>query len=125
MGNCNSQTPCGDIYAPPSRANCSIFAIIELVIMGVVAVICFIELCDYLSSKSLDTLNTLILIDDILIVVALCYLVYGFFCAFGQNAIRIGIYLFAAGGILAMVIIVYQIFKSSNTKILYKIFENV
>ena len=45
--SCNN-TPCGDMYQPPSRSNMSIFAIIELVIMMVVAVLCFVEVVRFI-----------------------------------------------------------------------------
>ncbi len=117
-------TPCGDIYNPPSRNNMSLFAIIELVIMGVVAILCLIELVDCLGGikKGFGTVQTLILIDDIIIVVAVCYLIYGLFFSLSSRNIRIGILLFVLGGILAMVVIVLQLGGSAKD-LLYKIME--
>ena len=48
MGAGWNQTPCRDIYNPPSRSNVSIFAIIELVVTGVVAILSLVELIDFL-----------------------------------------------------------------------------
>ena len=117
---CN-QTPCGDLYAPPSRNNLSLLAIIELVIMLVVAVLCAIELVHIFGNK-LDYIGILVLIDDIVIVAAICYIVYGLFCSFTGNQMKIGILLFVVGGILAMVILVLQISKGGQD-ILYKILQ--
>lgn len=120
---CTNQTPCGDIYQPPSRANMSLFSIIEIVIMVVVAVLCLVELCDVLpNEKFRDIIPFLIIIDDVLIVAAVCYLLYGLFFAASSRNIRIGIFLFIAGAVLAMVVIVLQINRSSKD-IWYKIFQ--
>ena len=45
---------CGDLDSPPSRHNMSLLAIIELVIMGVVGIMCLIELVDIISSRCFD-----------------------------------------------------------------------
>ena len=120
----NNQTPCGDIYQPPSRNNMSLFGIIEIVIMIVVAIICLIEVGTFI--KKMDTLKgyitVLVFIDDIIIVVAVCYLLYGLFCAVSSRNIKIGILLFVVGAVLAMVIIALQINQSSK-EIWFKIFQ--
>ena len=120
---CN-QTPCGDLYDPPSRNNLSLLAIIELVVMLVVAILCAIELVTFFNKGgSFDTIGTLMLIDDILIVAAVCYIISGLFCAFSGNQMKIGILLFVIGGILAMVIIVLQLSGTTNSNVLYKILQ--
>ena len=120
----NNQTPCGDIYQPPSRNNMSLFGIIEIVIMIVVAIICLIEVGTFI--KKMDTLKgyitVLVFIDDIIIVIAVCYLLYGLFCAVSSRNIKIGILLFVVGAVLAMVIIALQINQSSK-EIWFKIFQ--
>ena len=121
---CN-QTPCGDLYDPPSRNNLSLLAIIELVIMLVVAILCAIELVNTFTgtNSNFGTISILTLVDDILIVAAICYIISGLFCAFSGNQIKIGILLFVIGGILAMVIIVLQLSGTTNSNVLYKIFQ--
>ena len=118
---CN-QTPCGDLYAPPSRNNLSLLAIIELVIMLVVAVLCAIEIGNLFGKSGLGTIGVLVLIDDIIIVAAICYIVYGLFCSFTGYQLKIGIMLFAVGGILAMVILVLQIINNKDD-FFYKILQ--
>ena len=123
---CCNETPCGDIYAPPTRGNMSLFAILELVIMAVVAVLCIIELVRYLGDgQKFDFIKFLVLFDDILVVLALGYIVYGLFCGITAGKIKIGIILFVVATILAMVIIVLQIIKRKvvGDKIWYKIAE--
>ena len=118
-------TPCGDIYNPPSRSNMSIFAIIEIVIMGVIAILCLMELFDFIENDKGgdDFIKFLVIVDDILIVVALCYIVIGLFFSFcGGSKLKMGILLFVAAGILAMIILILQINKGVGDEIWYKIF---
>ena len=124
MGAGWNQTPCGDIYNPPSRSNLSIFAIIELVVMGVVAILSLVELFDFISGdkKSNDMIKMLIIIDDIVIVVAAAYLIVGLFF-FGGNKLRLGILCFIAAGILSMVILILQINEGVGDELLYSIFK--
>ena len=122
MGNFNHVTPCGDIYQPPSRTNMSFFSIIQLVIMIIVSILCLYEFFDILRAKRYDTIGTLTLIDDIIIVVGVCYLLYGLFCAASSRNIRIGMMLFVGGAVLAMVIIVLEILGTAN-KIWLKIIQ--
>ena len=124
MCNGLNQTPCGDLYAPPSRNNLSLLAIIELVIMFAVAILCALDLFDFFDhGGSLKTITGILtLIDDIIIVAAICYIIYGLFCAFTSYQMKIGILLFVVGGILAMVVLILQIIYNTDNSILYKIF---
>ena len=123
MGTIN-QTPCGDMYQPPTRSNLSLFNIIELVIMLVVGILCAIELVDILQNiKTIQLYGVLTLIDDILVVVALIYIVVGLFCGLSNYQIKWGIFLFACAGILAMVIIVLEINGSSGKNVWIKILQ--
>ena len=123
MGNCN-QTACGDLYNPPSRNNMSLFAIIELVIMIVISILSLIELIDCLGKikQGFGTIQMLVIIDDILIVAAVCYLIFGLFCSLSARNIQIGILLFVIAGVLAMVIIVLKL-NGSSGNVLYQIMQ--
>ena len=123
MGNCN-QTACGDLYNPPSRNNMSLFAIVELVIMIVISILSLIELIDCLGKikQGFGTIQMLVIIDDILIVAAVCYLIYGLFCSLSARNIQIGILLFVIAGVLAMVIIVLKL-NGSSGNVLYQIMQ--
>jgi len=116
-------TPCGDIYQPPSRSNMSLVSIIELVIMGVVAVYSAIQLSAIFSksSKEIGFLDVLNIIVDILIIAAIIYIIIGLFCMCGAEKIRMGIYLFALSGMLSMVLIIVDLKggKDIFLKILY------
>ena len=123
MGNCN-QTACGDLYNPPSRNNMSLFAIVELVIMIVISILSLIELIDCLGKikQGFGTIQMLVIIDDILIVAAVCYLIFGLFCSLSARNIQIGILLFVIAGVLAMVIIVLKL-NGSSGNVLYQIMQ--
>ena len=108
---------CGDLDRPPSRQNMSLFAIIELVIMGVVGILCLIGLVDFIkalnkSSGSWDVITILRLIEYVLIVAGLCLIIIGLFCSISQYQIRTGIMCFAVGGIISIVITVMYITDS-------------
>ena len=114
--SCN-QTPCGDLFQPPSRHNMSFIAIIELVVMGAVSVICGMDLYHVLDTKgsNLGFREILNVIDDVLIVAAIIYIIYGLFGACASDKLRMGIYLFALGGIIAMVLLIFEFQKSSDS----------
>ena len=127
MGAGWNQTPCGDIYNPPSRSNMSIFAIIELVIMGVIAVLSLVELLDFLSGDkdSNGMIQVLVIIDDIIIVAAVVYIIIGLFVSVcGGRNLKMGILCFIAAGILSMIILVLQISDGVKGKeLLFSIFK--
>ena len=54
--------------------------------------------------------------------IAVCYLLYGLFCAVSSRNIKIGILLFVVGAVLAMVIIALQINQGAK-EIWFKIFQ--
>ena len=114
---CIVSSSCGDLDRPPSRQNMSLFTIIELVIMGVVGILCLIGLVDFIkalnkSSGSWDVITILRLIEYVLIVAGLCLIIIGLFCSISQYQIRTGIMCFAVGGIISIVITVMYITDS-------------
>ena len=91
---------------PPSRGNMGVLQIIELVAMGVVAVLCVIDFINLLSQQ-IYYFTVFSMIVDILIVVGLVFIIIGLFIGVGsQRKIRIGLYCFFAGCIIEIVIIV-------------------
>ena len=112
MGNCG-EGPCGDIDRPPSRSNNSLFAIVELVIMGVVGVLCLVDLVRLIQwmgdHKDWDVIEILRIIEYGLIVAGLVLIIIGIFCSPSQYQIRTGILCFCVGTILAVVILVLLI----------------
>ncbi len=126
MGNCG-QGPCGDIDRPPSRSNNSLFAIIELVIMGVVGVLCLVDLVRLIQwmgdHKDWDVIEILRIIEYGLIVAGLVLIIIGIFCSPSQYQIRTGILCFCVGTILAVVILVLLINDDrTNDTLVFNIF---
>ena len=112
---CSCNGPCGNLDMPPSRSNLSIFAIIELVVMGVVGVLCAVDLYYYFKdSRSWDYLTLLKVIDCIIIVAGLVLIIVGLFCCIGTYQIRTGIICFCVGCILAIIITVIILVKGYN-----------
>ena len=114
-GICGSNCP--ELDNPPSKTNMGVLQIIELVIMGVVGILCLIGLVDFIkalnkSSGSWDVITILRLIEYVLIVAGLCLIIIGLFCSISQYQIRTGIMCFAVGGILSIVITVLYITNS-------------
>ena len=116
---------CGNLDSPPSRHNMSLFAIIELVIMGVVGVICLIELVHVLQNgnfKYWGIIEYLKVVVDALIVIGLVLILIGLFCSPSQYQIRSGILCFCIGTILSIVITVLIIMDGKNQdQMLYNI----
>ena len=101
---------CGELERPPSRSNMSLWAIIELVCMGVCGILCLVEIIDiFKTNKSMDVWLILKLIVDFLVVIGLCLVVYGLFCGMSANPIRSGILCFVIGCILELVILIYSL----------------
>ncbi len=126
MGICGPS--CGDIYSPPSRTNMSLFAIIELVIMGVVGVLCLVDLYYLVNNlKHWEVLEILRVVEYSLIVVGLALILIGLFCSISQYQIRSGVLCFCIGAILAVVITILILLRKENQEsvvfnILYIIF---
>ena len=117
---------CGDLERPPSRSNMSLFAIIEIVIMGVLAVFCLVELIElFKSDVPMNNVSTILrIIVDILIVVGLCLILYGLFCAMSPGPIRSGIICYLLAAIISLVVLVYYFINGGVTfyQFVYAIF---
>ena len=107
----------GNLDSPPSRHNMSLLAIIELVIMGVVGIMCLIELVDtinYSNPKYWTIIEYLKVVVDALIVIGLILILIGLFCSPSQYQIRSGILCFCIGTIICIVITVLVIMNKQN-----------
>ena len=81
------------------------------------------ELIHFLGDgEDFSVIKFLVFIDDILVVLALGYIVYGLFCGITSGKIKLGILLFAVAAILAMVIIALEL-NESTKNVWYKIFQ--
>ena len=107
---------CDELERPPSRSNMSLWAIIELVIMGVCGVLCLVELINILNSnaKLNDVAIILRIVVDGLIVVGLVLIIIGLFCASGPSYIRTGILCFVIGAIITLVVLILDIVNGAT-----------
>ncbi len=109
------------------QINNSLFAIIELVIMGVVGVLCLVDLVRLIQwmgdHKDWDVIEILRIIEYGLIVAGLVLIIIGIFCSPSQYQIRTGILCFCVGTILAVVILVLLINDDrTNDTLVFNIF---
>ena len=105
---------CGDLERPPSRSNMSLWAIIELVCMGVCAVMCAVQLGNMFNSKqSLGPWEIIQIVIDALIVIGMVLILVGLFCSPNASTIRSGILCFVVGAIAACVVTIYMAINSN------------
>ena len=100
---------------PPTRGNMGVIQIIELVIMGVVAVLCVVDFINILG-YGIYWYTIFSLAVDVLIVVGLVFIILGLFVGLGsQRRIRIGLYCFFAGCIIEIIVIVFWLISGAGT----------
>ncbi len=113
MSCCGSSCP--DLEKPPTKGNMGVFQIIEIIAMGVVAVLCVIDFI-VLLGRNIYYYNIFSLIVDVLIVVGLVFILMGLFCSNGsQRRVRIGLYCFLGGCIIEIVIIILYLTSAYGT----------
>ena len=101
-------TCCEELEIPPSKNHMGIVQIIELVLMGIVAILCIV---DFISQLKVFNINitfwgVIAMICDILFIAGLIYVVIGLFCNFTTQKIRIGIYCFFAAILIQLIFII-------------------
>ena len=95
-----------EIEIPPSRNHMGVVQIIELVLMGVVAVLCVADLIVQLRVFSLNFWCVLAIICDFLFIAGLVYIIIGLFCNPTTQKIRVGIYCFFGAIAIQLVFII-------------------
>ena len=100
---------------PPTRGNMGPIQIIELVIMGVVAILCAYDFFYIIDLDYWNFFTVLALFVDVVIIVGVIFICLGLFAASGSSRrIQIGIYCFFAGTIVEVVLIVYFLIEFSG-----------
>ena len=87
-------TCCEELEIPPSKNHMGVVQIIELVLMGIVAILCIVDFISQLRVFNITFCCVIAMICDILFIAGLIYVVIGLFCNFTTQKIRIGIYCF-------------------------------
>ena len=104
-----------ELDKPPTRGNMGIVQIIELVVMGVVAILCGYDFFDIIEFDYWNFFTILALFVDVVIIVGVVFICLGLFVAGGSlRRIQIGIYCFFAGTIVEVVLIVYFLIEFSG-----------
>ena len=102
-----------ELDIPPSRNHMGVVQIIELVLMGIVAILCIADLISQVNF-GLKGWVILAIICDILFILGLIYIVIGLFCNFTSNKIRAGIFCFIGGVVIQLVFIFYRLFSGGR-----------
>lgn len=106
---CNNT--CGDLETPPSRGNITFWAIIEICAMGVVGVLCAVNLINFFDnqgSKRLDAWDVIFIVVNALVVIGLVFIILGL-CLPRANYVKTGITCFLCGTLCFIVLIIYGI----------------
>ena len=106
---------CSELDKPPTRGNMGILQIIELVAMGIIAILCAIDFFNIIDWGYWSFLTILAMVVDVLIIIGLIFILIGLFGpSGGLRKIQIGIYCFFGGAVLDAIIIVYILIEYSS-----------
>ena len=114
MENCLQQ-----IDTPPSKENKSVFAITELAIIGIVFVICIVDilrLVHYLKNDGheWEVIDFLKVVQYILIFVGIILVLVGLLLSLSEFIVKAGIMCFCIGSVIAFVILMLLIGKDRD-----------
>ena len=99
-------TCCEELEIPPSKNHMGVVQIIELVLMGIVAILCIVDFISQLRVFNITFWGVIAMICDILFIAGLIYVVIGLFCNFTTQKIRIGIYCFFGAILIQLIFII-------------------
>ena len=114
MENCLQQSD-----TPPSKENKSVFAITELAIIGIVFVICIVDifrLVHYLKKdgNEWEVIDFLKVVQYILIFVGIILVLVGLLLSLSEFIVKAGIMCFCIGSVIAFVILMLLIGKDRD-----------
>ena len=99
---------CSELDKPPTRGNMGVVQIIELIAMGVIAILCGYDFIYMLDWDYWNFFTILAMCVDVLVIVGLVLILVGLFGASGGlRKIQVGIYCFFGAAVLDVIIIVY------------------
>ena len=101
-----------ELDLPPSRNHMGVVQVIELVLMGVVGVLCITDLIHQIGHIS--TWAILSIVCDVLFIAGLVYVIIGLFCNFTTNKIRVGIFCFIGGVVIQLVFVFQSLFTGKG-----------
>ena len=102
-----------ELDIPPSKSHMGVVQIIELVLMGIVGILCITDFIRQLTIH-ISVWIVLAIICDVLFIAGLIYIVIGLFCNPTTNKIRVGIFCFIGGVVIQPVFVFFSLFSKGH-----------
>ena len=102
-----------ELDIPPSKSHMGVVQIIELVLMGIVGILCITDFIKQLTT-TISVWVVLAIICDVLFIAGLIYIVIGLFCNPTTNKIRVGIFCFIGGVVIQLVFVFFSLFSKGH-----------
>ena len=99
-----------ELDIPPSKSHMGVVQIIELVLMGIVGILCITDFIKQLTTP-ISVWIVLAIICDVLFIAGLVYIIIGLFCNPTTNKLRVGIYCFIGGVVIQLVFVFFRLFS--------------
>ena len=102
-----------ELDIPPSKSHMGVVQIIELVLMGIVGILCITDFIRQLTTP-ISVWVVLAIICDVLFIAGLVYIIIGLFCNPTTNKLRVGIYCFIGGVVIQLVFVFFRLFSKGD-----------
>ena len=102
-----------ELDIPPSKSHMGVVQIIELVLMGIVGILCITDFIRQLTLL-ISVWVVLAIICDVLFIAGLVYIIIGLFCNPTTNKLRVGIYCFIGGVVIQLVFVFFRLFSKGD-----------
>ena len=102
-----------ELDIPPSKSHMGVVQIIELVLMGIVGILCITDFIRQLTIP-ISVWVVLAIICDVLFIAGLVYIIIGLFCNPTTNKLRVGIYCFIGGVVIQLVFVFFRLFSKGD-----------
>ena len=102
-----------ELDIPPSKSHMGVVQIIELVLMGIVGILCITDFIKQLTT-TISVWVVLAIICDVLFIAGLVYIIIGLFCNPTTNKLRVGIYCFIGGVVIQLVFVFFKLFSKGD-----------
>ena len=102
-----------ELDIPPSKSHMGVVQIIELVLMGIVGILCITDFIRQLTIL-ISVWVVLAIICDVLFIAGLVYIIIGLFCNPTTNKLRVGIYCFIGGVVIQLVFVFFRLFSKGD-----------
>ena len=102
-----------ELDIPPSKSHMGVVQIIELVLMGIVGILCITDFIRQLTIL-ISVWVVLAIICDVLFIAGLVYIIIGLFCNPTTNKLRVGIYCFIGGVVIQLVFVFFSLFSKGD-----------